>query len=56
MSTGKIELSVGYIGGFDEELPKRVDAIEDELEETVKFEIVGEGITVPPISGGWDNK
>ena len=33
MATGKIELSVGYTGSFDEELNKRVDNIEDEIDE-----------------------
>lgn len=33
MSTGKIELSVGYTGGFDEELHERVDVIEEKIEE-----------------------
>ena len=33
MSTGKIELSVGYTGGFDEELHGRVDVIEGKIEE-----------------------
>ena len=61
MSTGKIELSVGAVKiadkneMFTEEEINNIDkipVIEDELEETVKFEIVGEGTTVPPISGG----
>ena len=68
MSTGKIELSVGAVKIADKyemfteeeinninkipELDERVDIIEDEMEESVKFEIVGEGATVPPISGG----
>ena len=64
MSTGKIELSVGAIKIADkyeifteEEIDNinKIPAIEDELEETVKFEIVGEGTTVPPISGGGSN-
>ena len=33
MATGKIELSVGYTGGFDEELNERVDTIEGKIEE-----------------------
>ena len=61
MSTGKIELSVGAIKIADkyeifteEEIDNinKIPDIEDELEESVKFEIVGEGTTVPPISGG----
>ena len=54
MSTGKIELSVGAVKIankyeiFTEEEIDNIDkipAIEDELEESVKFEIVGEGTT-----------
>ena len=54
MSTGKIELSVGAIKIVDkdeilteEEIRNinKIPAIEDELEESVKFEIVGEGTT-----------
>ena len=61
MSTGKIELSVGAVKIankyelFTEEEISNIDKIpdiEDELEESVKFKVVGEGITVPPISGG----
>ena len=55
MSTGKIELSVGtmkianeYEIFTEEEIRNinKIPAIEDELEESVKFEIVGEGTTV----------
>ena len=64
MSTGKIELSVGAVKiankheiFTEEEINNinKIPAIEDELEETVKFEIIGEGTTVPPISGGGSN-
>ena len=67
MSTRKIELSVGAIKIGDKydiftkeeinninkipELEERVDIVEDELDESVKFEVIGEGTTVPPISG-----
>ena len=68
MSTRKIELSVGAIKIGDKhdifteeeidninkipELDERIDIVEDELEESLKFEVVGEGAAVPPISGG----
>ena len=61
MSTGKIELSVGAVKIankyelFTEEEISNIDKIpdiEDELEESVKFKVVGEGSTVPPINGG----
>ena len=61
MSTGKIELSVGavkiankYELFTEEEIDSinKISDIEDELEESVKFKVVGEGTTVPPISGG----
>ena len=61
MSTGKIELSVGAVKIADkyelfteEEIDSinKIPDIEDELEESVKFKVVGEGTTVPPISGG----
>ena len=32
MSTGKIKLSVGYIGGYDEELNERVELIEGKID------------------------
>ena len=67
MSTGKIELSVGAVKIANKyeilteeeisninkipELEERVDIVEDELDESVKFEVVGEGTIVPPISG-----
>lgn len=61
MSTGKIELSVGAVKIADkyelfteEEINNinKIPDIEDELEQSVKFKVVGEGITVPPINGG----
>ena len=61
MSTGKIELSVGAVKIADkyeilteEEISyiNKIPDIEDELEQSVKFEVVREGATVPPISGG----
>lgn len=68
MSTRKIELSVGAIKVGDKyellteeeidnidkipELEERVDIVEDELEKSLKFEVVGGGVAVPPISGG----
>ena len=68
MSTGKIELSVGAVKIADKyeilteeeidnvnkipELDERVGVIEGELEQTVKFEVVGEMTIVPPINGG----
>ena len=71
MSTRKIELSVGAtkiankyeilteeeIDNIDKipELEERVDIVEDELEESLKFEVVGEGSAVPDISGVYDD-
>ena len=71
MSTRKIELSVGAIGigskydiftkeeidNIDKipELDERIDIVEDEMEESLKFEVVGEGAAVPDISGVYDD-
>ena len=46
------EEELNYINNKIAELDENVSVIENELEQSVKFEVVGEGVTVPPINGG----
>ena len=65
LSVGAVKIADKYeilteeeIHNIDDKIPeleKRVDIVEDELEESLKFEVVGEGAEVPDISGVYDD-